>query len=276
MILAKWENYSLTESQIKIADYIQKHLQQVLLSTEKEIAKEVGVSIATVSRFWQAVGYDSLKGFKHAMRKEMAVSPADKMKNVKKKGSKQNLYLTIEKSVALLQETIDHIDSHKFSQAIDILHRASNIYVLAQGPSKGLGELLVYRVRRYGKSIQLFKNQGNELFEEMIHLQKSDVLILFGFSRLLPEAKVLLKYQREIHYQSILITDQLVTDYSSSATVTLFASRGEANEFHSMVAPTLILENLIVALGMHEETENIQRLEQLANIRKYFSKELPR
>ncbi|SES21959.1 transcriptional regulator, RpiR family [Gracilibacillus ureilyticus] len=276
MLSFQWEHYSLTESQIRIADYIQKHQQQVLLSTEKEIAEEVGVSIATVSRFWNKVGFVNLKAFKHAVREELAVSPAGKMKNVKKKGLKQNIYLTLEKSVELLQETIEHIDPQKFNSAIELLQHAENIYVLAQGPSKGLGELLVYRIRRFGKSIHTFQCQGNELFEEMIHLKRNDVVILFGFARLLPEVKVLLQFQREIHYHTILITDQLVADYSHSATVTLFASRGDANEFHSMIAPTLLLENIMVSLGMREEDKNIERLEQLTEVRKRFAKELPR
>ncbi len=272
----KWDRYGLTDSQWKIANYVQKHLQQVLLSTEKEIAQEIGVSIATVSRFWQAIGYKNLKEFKKEMKDKWEVSPAGKMKNVSKQSPNKSMYVTIEKSLGLLQETLEHLDENQFLQAIDLLHKAKSIHVLALGPSKGLGELLTYRIARFGKHIQTFQKQGHELFEEMIHLTEKDVLIIFAFGRLLPEAKVLLSYQRQKHYHSILITDQLVADFSSLSTITLYASRGEANEFHSMIAPTLLIENLILKLGMKEEEKNIERLETLSRLRKQFSEELPR
>lgn len=271
-----WNEHTFTESQVKIANYIQKHIQHVLISTEQEIAREVGVSIATVSRFWRVIGFQNLKSFKTAIRHELEVSPAGKIKKVKITDSASNLYLTMEKSIGLLQETIDHLESDQFKQAISLLRRARRIRVLALGPSKGLGELLVYRMTRFGMDIQLIRNQGNELFEDMIHLKREDLLIIFAFTRLLPEAKVLLSYQREIHYHSLLITDQLIADFTSLATMTLFASRGDANEFHSMIAPTLLVENLVLALGMENKQDNIKKLEHLSDLRKKYEKELPR
>ncbi|SFL42949.1 transcriptional regulator, RpiR family [Gracilibacillus orientalis] len=267
------EKERLTPNQIKIANYISKHLQQVLLSTEQEIAQEVGVSIATVSRFWSMIGYHNLKDFKKQMKKTLEVSPAGKIKRVPTHPSH---YLTLEKSLSLLQETFDNLDQSRFQQSLDMLYRAQHVYIFASGPSKGLGELLHYRMRRFGIFVQLIEHQGNELLEELIHFQREDVVIVFAFGRLLPEAKVILDYQRKIHFQTIMITDQLVADFTSMSTITLFASRGDANEFHSMVAPTILVENLILGLSVKEHADNIKRLEHLSHLRKKYDKELPR
>ncbi|QGH35825.1 SIS domain-containing protein [Gracilibacillus salitolerans] len=267
------EKEQLTPSQMKIANYISKHLQQVLLSTETEIAHEVGVSIATVSRFWSIIGYQNLKDFKKQMKKKLEVSPAGKIKRVP---AHPSYYLTLEKSLSLLQETFDNMDQTRFQQALDLLNRAKHVYIFASGPSKGLGALLVYRMRRFGISVHLIEHHGNELLEELIHFKSEDVIIVFAFGRLLPEAKVILDYQREVHFQTIMITDQLVADFTSLSTITLFASRGDANEFHSMVAPTILVENLILGLSVKEHDTNIQRLEHLSKLRKKYDKELPR
>ncbi|GAA0300128.1 DNA-binding MurR/RpiR family transcriptional regulator [Gracilibacillus halotolerans] len=266
----------LTESQWKIANYIERHLEEVLLSTEQEIANKLGISIATVSRFWKAIGYQNLKAFKHDMKEELAVSPAGKIRNTGNNLSGGTFYLSVEKGVGLLQETMDHQNPKVFERSIDALMEANRIFILALGPAKGLAELLNYRMARYGKKIHLIQQHGHELFEEMIHFKKEDIIIIFAFTRLLPEAKVLLQYQREKHFQSILITDQLAARFSSSATYTLFASRGEANEFHSMLGPTILIENMILSLGLREKEENIKRLEKLAELRKKFSVDLPR
>lgn len=266
----------LTESQWKIANYIERHMQEVLLSTEQDIAHNIGVSIATVSRFWKAIGYKNLKAFKEVMKEELSVSPAGKIRNISKESEGDNFYLSVEKGVGLLQETIDHQKTKVFEQSIDALMEANRIYILALGPAKGLAELLNYRMARFGKEIHIFQRHGHELFEEMIHLKKEDVIIIFAFTRLLPEAKVMLQYQREKHFKTILITDQLAARFSSSATYTLFASRGEANEFHSMLGPTMLLENMILSLGLREKKANINRLEKLTELRKKFSVDLPR
>ncbi len=81
MLNFEWETNDMTASQIKIANYIHKHTQQVLLSSEKEIAEAVEVSIATVSRFWKVVGYSNLKDFKITMRESLEASHASKIKH---------------------------------------------------------------------------------------------------------------------------------------------------------------------------------------------------
>ncbi|WP_077065134.1 MurR/RpiR family transcriptional regulator [Gracilibacillus massiliensis] len=270
------DHRNLTQSQTKLANYITKHLQQVLLSTEKEIADEVGVSIATVSRFWSVIGFHNMKEFKQYMKKELEVSPARKIKRVEDNKSANTNYLSIEKSISLLQETYENINEQRFNQTLDMLYRAKRVYVLASGPSKGLGELLIYRMKRLGIPIQLIAHQGNEIFEEIIHFKREDVILLFAFGRLLPEAKVILDYQRDIHYRTIMITDQLIADFTSLSSLTLFASRGEAHEFHSMLAPTMLIENIILGISLKEQSLHIERLEQLTTLRKRYFKELPR
>ncbi|UOQ86727.1 MurR/RpiR family transcriptional regulator [Gracilibacillus salinarum] len=276
MVPLQVDKADLTQNQIKIANYISKHLQQVLLSTEKEIASEIGISIASVSRFWPVIGYQNLKAFKQQMKKELEVSPARKIRGISSTPVQQKTYLTMEKSISLLQETFDNLQPDKFQQAIDSLFRAKKVYVLATGPSKGLGELFVYRIKRFGISIHLIEHHGNEILEDLLHLTNQDVVVLFAFGRLLPEEKIVLEYQREIHYQTIMITDQLIADFTSLATITLFASRGDTNEFHSMVAPTLLIENMILSLSMKEKEQNIARLEHLSALRKKYEKDLPR
>lgn len=73
---------------------------------------------------------------------------------------------------------------------------------------------------------------------------------MFGFVQLLPETEVILDYAREAGYVVILITDRLVFPRSYDADIVLYAGRGEVWEFHSMVGPTYIIENLILGVGL--------------------------
>ncbi|MGP7818783.1 MurR/RpiR family transcriptional regulator [Niallia sp. 01092] len=277
MLTFNWNTKSMSPSQYKIADYIQKNTQQVLLSTEQEIADAVRVSIASVSRFWRSVGYKNFKDFKAKMASQLEVSPAGKMKHVMRMVEKEALqYHTLNSSINHLYKTVEQFKESTFKQAVNTLISARTIYLHCPGPSLGIGELMKYRMSRYGMDLRIIHKGGSELLEDLMHVTKEDVIVLFGFIRLLPEAQVILDYAKQTGYNTIIITDQLVSEFATHADIVLFASRGDIREFHSMIAPTFLVENLIIAIGMEHKEENVNRLEQLSKLRNRYSVELPR
>ncbi|MFT8322812.1 MAG: MurR/RpiR family transcriptional regulator [Bacillus sp. (in: firmicutes)] len=272
-----WNTKSMSPIQYRIADYIQKNTQQVLLSTEQEIADAVKVSIASVSRFWRCVGYKNFKDFKGEIASQLEVSPAGKMKHVMRMMEKEALeYHTLNASINHLYKTVEQFQKSTLKQTVNLLASAKTIYVHCPGPSLGLGELMKYRMARYGMDLRIIHKGGSELLEDLLHFTKEDVVILFGFIRLLPEAQVILDDAQQVGYKTIIITDQLVSEFSAHADIVLFSSRGEIREFHSMIAPVLLIENLIIAIGLEHQEENVRRLEQLSKLRNRYSAELPR
>lgn len=69
MFEGNWKIEDLTPHQKVIADYVQKNLKAVLYMTETEIADQLQLSNATVSRFWKSVGYENFKDFKNTLKK---------------------------------------------------------------------------------------------------------------------------------------------------------------------------------------------------------------
>lgn len=62
--------YSLTKSQIKIADYIIKNQKRIVGLTAREVGKEIGVSDTTIIRLARTVGYDGYTDLQEQLRKE--------------------------------------------------------------------------------------------------------------------------------------------------------------------------------------------------------------
>ncbi|PZD97566.1 MurR/RpiR family transcriptional regulator [Paenibacillus sambharensis] len=276
MTAFNWDTGNLSPNQYKIADYIQKNTQLVLLSTEQEIADALGLSIASVSRFWRSVGYTNLKDFKAKAREQLEITPAAKMKSImhKVQGDRRQHEL-LDMAVSNLEETMAHFDAGQFDQAVHALTGAERVFIYGQGPSQGLVELLYYRMTRLGLEMKRMRN-GSELFEDLIHVTERDLVVLFCFIRMLPESKVILEQAKQAGYRTLLITDRLVSDFTDLADYTLFASRGEMWEFHSMVAPTFLIENLIIAVGMHNQEASLRKLEELSRLRKQYAADLPR
>jgi DNA-binding MurR/RpiR family transcriptional regulator len=265
----------VSQSQWKIGQWVLHNESTVMISTEKDIACAVGVSVASVSRFWKVVGYSNLKEYKRAIKEKQDITPAKKiLKTVVDLEYRDVQAHHLNRSIHHLQKTLNHYHRDAFHRAIKIIQNANRLYIYAPGPSLGLGELLSYRLRRYGIDVRLIRWMGSELLEELVHLEESSALLLFSFSRLLKEGEVLLKHANETKCKSIVISDKHVLNTSSPYNVLLYADRGEKDEFHSMIAPLFLIENLIVEIG--KDGSSLHQLELLNTLRINYKEDLPR
>ena len=82
MYEGNWNIEELTPNQKVIADYVQKNTNAMLYMTETEIAAQLELSNATVSRFWKSIGFESFKDFKNDLKEREVISPANKLKNI--------------------------------------------------------------------------------------------------------------------------------------------------------------------------------------------------
>lgn len=267
----------LSPTHLKIAQWLQHNESAVMLLTENEISQEAGVSIASVSRFWMMIGFKNLKDYKRKLREDLEITPAKKMMNTI--GEMEHTELQIHhlnKSVQLLQITLNHFNKGSFEQAVSVIQTAKKLYIYAPGPSVGLAELLNYRLSRFGVAVVMLRKWGSELLEDLIHIDKECAVLIFAFSRLLKEGEVLLDGAATFGYKTIVITDQPVLRTHHAFDILLYASRGERDEFHSMIAATYLIENLILSLSERQQDKNMKRLDQLSALRKKYKDDLPR
>ncbi len=109
-----------------------------------------------------------------------------------------------------------------------------------------------------------------------MHFQKEDVVFMFGFVAMNREAAVLLDYAKKVNYKTIIVTDCLISDFQESGDYIFYTNRGELWEFHSMIAPTFLVENFILGIGQYLEQQSLQNLEKLSELRKLYKDQLPR
>lgn len=273
-----WNTLEMTTSQQKIAEYVERNLQTVLLSTEQELANTLSLSIASISRFWRSAGFKNMKDFKKKTNLQMTPTPAKKIETILSQSSEaEGLSKNFHTVMNHLEFTAKQFSEETLDEAAKLITQSNKVYIYAQGSSVGLQDLLYFRLARYGLSLHKMVNSGSELLEDMIHLKKEDVVILLAFGRkVLPEEAVIFSEAKQIGYKVIAVTDQLVSSISDQADITLFGSRGEPWEFHSMVAPTLMIEMLIIAISSYEKETNLSQLDKLHELRKQYKDVLPR
>ncbi len=268
---------NFTKNQKLIANFVENNITRIIYMTESEIAKEVKISTASVSRFWGAVGYKNFKEFKQSLVEKHHVNPAYKMQSLINKIEKNDLpFNMLELAEQYLADTSTKLSRESFYNAVAAIKNARQIHVFAPGISSGLADLLRFRLRRYGLWVNHIEKGGNELFESLMHLTEVDLMIVFAFSTVSLEAQVILDLASKIGFKTLFITDVLVSDIIGQADITLYSYRGPMWEFHSMVAPTALVESLIVGVGMENQETTIEKLEYLNRLRKQYASLLPK
>lgn len=270
-------DHHLTPNEKKIADYISKSGGRVLTYTEDEIAKALKISNATVSRFWRKIGFKNFKDYKNTYKKNMDITPANKLENIMEQIDSSTVWAQMmTTSMKHLEITLAHFNEDAFRAVVQTISKAKTVYIYSPGPTEGLGSLLNYRLSRFGLNLKILPKSGHEIYESLVHFSSDDVLFMFGFVKLHPESQVLLDHTKKLGMKSIVLTDCLVSDFNTQCDHLLFASRGELWEFHSMIAPTFVIENIIIAIGKETAEQSMKKLEKLDALRKEYKDILPR
>ncbi|WHH58755.1 MurR/RpiR family transcriptional regulator [Petroclostridium sp. X23] len=267
----------LSKSQKKIADFILKNKARLPYLTIDEIAGELNISTATISRFCKYLGFDNFKEFKSHLRKDMNITPASKIKTTLSKAHNDDLCMKlISQQIDNLHNTIQNLSLEEFDKAINALVKANKVYIFAPGPSQSLAYILKYRLDRFGLDLIIMEKSGSDIYESLVHVDKDDVIIVFGFVKMLVETHVVLDYSKSIGCTTILITDLMVSEMVDAANIILYTCRGEIYEFHSMVSPMALMDCIIVGIALKMESSALNLMDKLIDIRKTYSSYLPR
>ncbi|MFX3636570.1 MAG: MurR/RpiR family transcriptional regulator [Candidatus Pristimantibacillus sp.] len=268
--------HQMSKSQQKIADFILKSPERIPFYTEEDIAAKAGVSIATVSRFWKAIGYDNLKSFKKYLQETQHSTPARKMQHVLEQTEREVVAQMITSAAVNLEETAKRISRQAFDQAVEALNDADQIFVHGPGATSCLTDLLRFRLNRIGMEVRIMAQSGHELLESLVHAGPKDVVLFFGFVRKSPEATVILDQAAESGYTTILVTDLLLSDMIDDSDIVLQVDRGDRDAFHSLVAPLAIVESISVSLAGQRGEAAMEKLKQLHAMRKQYASLLPK
>ncbi|QHW31863.1 MurR/RpiR family transcriptional regulator [Paenibacillus rhizovicinus] len=268
---------NFTKGHQRLADYISKHMDDIAFMVEEDLAHACQVSISTVSRFWAEVGAKNLKEFKQRVKDEVLLSPSRKLQSAFDKasagtGAAANVLATAE----YLRQSADRLEQAEFERAAGLLGTAGTVYIYGPGSAESLTALMDFRLTRFGVPVRRLARGGHELFDQIIHVQKQDAIVIFGFVSESPEMAVLLDFAKERGCRTLLMTDLVVSGMLGKADVLLYTARGEQWEFHSMVAPVAMIEALIVAVGKLREEQALHNGEELHRLRRQYQKLLPK
>ena len=267
---------NLTGSEVRIIEYFYKNIEQIPFMPIRELAEELQISTATLSRFATHMGYRNLRQLKMEILKAERISPSKKISNMIVGEESFSVSRLMEREIENLKITLQQVSTEEMEKAIKALTQARRVYVHGKGASRGVAYLVEFRLKRYGMDCHHIEASGSEIFEDMAGIQKEDVLILYGFGKVPLETRILLDHAKKIECQVILFTDYPPMIASSGELIVMSCYRGEAQEYHSLTSPSALTDVLLLLLGKSKEVSQLGDLNRLFELKEAYKHQMPR
>ncbi|MCI1964929.1 MAG: MurR/RpiR family transcriptional regulator [Oscillospiraceae bacterium] len=264
-----------TKADHLILNYIMSNENIIYCETASEISGKVGVSLATVGRFWPKIGFDNFKEFKKAQITQNSTTPVSKVKNTVSSlmNSDRTFSQLIVKNIDALEKTLKLISPEALETAARLIVQKQKVYVFAPDASYGIAQVMRYRLRRFGIEL-IFIDGGSSLYESLNNINQEDLVLVFCFSRVLAETTVLLQEKQSAGFSCVIFSD-LLSDGLQDSEAFLYCYRGEPTEYHSMVSIMAVVDSLIIKIAM-ESNDSMARINQLNDLRNKYQKYIRR
>lgn len=174
---------SFFEQEKKVASYIMKNHRQVINMTINDLAKECGISIATVTRFCKKCDVDGFHHLKISLAKEIVESNDDVVasNSISQDSFEQSLNNILANKIRELERTVSLLDIDILKSILDVIKNARIVQFVAVGNTIPVAIDGVYRFNEIG-----IKAVSSTIWETQLafsmSLDKNDVMIAISNS----------------------------------------------------------------------------------------------
>ena len=166
-----------------------------------------------------------------------------------------------------IKTTMEKIDHNAFELAVNTILNAKNIYIVGIRSCAPLASFLGFYLTLMFDHVQLLTtNSSSELFEQMVRIDKEDVIIGISFPRYSMRTLKALEFANNRNAKVITITDSVHSPMNLYSSCNLIADSDMASIVDSLVAPLSVINALIVALCMKKQKEVATTLTTLEEI----------
>ncbi len=268
--LIKSNYYKFSKGQKQIAQFIIEHYDKAAFMTAAKIGETVDVSESTVVRFASTIGFS---GFPD-LQKALQVLIKNKLTTVQRIGLDEDDEDTdklhkkiIRNEMNNLRYLMEDVNIAGLEKATELILNAKKVYILGLRTSSTLANYLGFYLDVILDNVKVLNNTGvNSLYEEVIRVKETDVLIVISFPRYSNMTIDATKFVKEHNAKIIAITDTEASPFYSMADVALLAKSNIVSFVDSLVVPMCLLNNLIINIGLHEKDEILQYYERLEKL----------
>jgi len=245
-------------NQRKVADFVIDNFDNIPFVDVHEVSKQVGVSVASVIRFAQSVGFtgfselrdavsDSLK--KHLKKNEI-FSLVDKSKF-----DNDILTSVANMDVKNINDTLTNIDRETFNKVIELILQSNRVYTAGLGISYLLAEILSYQLTQVGVDSSVLKHTHTLFHEQILYMNKNDLLICFSFPPYSKETVDVAKFADKNGIGVISITNKSTAPIAASSKAVLTVKSENMLFTNSFAAISVLINAIATACAVKNKSK---------------------
>ena len=261
---------TLSKGQKKIANAVLNDYDKVAYLTAAKLGDMVGVSESTVVRFADELGFEGYSQFQLAVQElvRIKLTPNQRIEITKQRiGRGDVIDKAMESDISKIKYTLEHLDRRSFSDAVDAILAAKNIYITGARSSEPLARLLSYNLSLIFDNVKLVvPTSSAEVFEQMYSVGEDDVVIAFSFPRYSSKMINGIRFARRKNAKVVVFTDSEVSPIAEFANCVLIAQSDMASFMDSLVAPLSIINAIVIEITHRREREITERFDALEKL----------
>lgn len=209
----------MPDGERRIADSFLTNPAELAVLTATELAAAVGVSNATVSRFFRRLGYDSFEQVRQQARQMRAAgSPLYTGRNAP--GS-ERISDILHSEVAVLEATLTRLNPVTLGEIAQALATAPRIRTLGYRNSHFLAEYVTAQLGQMRRAVSPLLLPGQTQAEGIALLAEGDLAIVIGLRRRPAGFNRVVEEIAAKRARILLITDQTIREAPALATWTI-------------------------------------------------------
>ncbi|MBQ0060107.1 MAG: MurR/RpiR family transcriptional regulator [Lachnospiraceae bacterium] len=167
----------------------------------------------------------------------------------------------------LLEQTRNEMNPDVFNNAVEMIARASRIYIVGVRNCAPLAEYLSIYLNQIFDGVELVRtNSASDIFEQMLHIKPKDVVIGISFPRYSMRVLKAMEFANSRSAGIITLTDSIHSPICLYSSCNLLAQTEMSTVVDSMTAPFSVINALVVALCAKKKKQVQKNVEELESI----------
>jgi RpiR family carbohydrate utilization transcriptional regulator len=243
-----------------------EHPREYVLLSIRELAEQLGVDPATVSRTVLAMGFPSYREFQKYLH-QRSITHSTAFERLRATENSQTslegrVQKTLEGAVRNLEGVCRSLDIQRLASMADRFYAAKRIYLLGGDLAVSLVSFLHYQLIVLGLNAIAVTGTGHTTYL-MQRVTKADLVVAISFRRGLRQTVEGLTQARARGCYTIGITDTSISPIARSADESLLVSVDVPHFGASYVAPMAVLDAILSAIANRKRARSMAVLKQM-------------
>lgn len=270
-------DFKATKSDKLLIEYVKENLQEVAYKPISQIAKEINIGEATITRFARKLGFSSLQDFKVTLAQEVA--PNHNNKNIINSNIENNESATetakklLNCNINILTNTVDLINDEDVHKCAELIINARRIYFIGIGYSGIIAQDSNYKFMRIGLNCTSFDSSHTMIMMSSI-MEEGDLIVAISHTGETKEIIQAVQTAKENNVGVISITENKESKLKDISDIHIGYISGETlletGSVSSKVAQFFMIDLIYTQVVKEKFNESLERKVKTTNAIKFF------